>query len=353
MWPVSRADNPLSFCKHKFWPLVGVFFIPGKGETTMPKIISRKQWGARAATNPVRVAPSRRRTFVVHYDGGHPTSRTGADVPKGIQDHHQRGNGWSDGGYNFVIDQDGNIYEMRGWDIVGAHAGRAGNVEGIGVQVHIGGSQEPSAKALTSLRWLYAEANKRFGRTLAVRGHKDYMSTECPGGPLSRVVASGLSGGGAAPAPAPKPSTPPSTGGGGGGSVTQYRVNTARLPLNGRSGPGTNYPVTMTAAKNYVLDIVETRNGWAKSTGGHWYSMQHLIRVSGGSSGGSSASSGAGRYRVVTKGKPLNGRSGPGTNYRVTMTAAKGYVLDITETRNGWAKSTGGHWYSMQYLRKV
>lgn len=65
------------------------------------------------------------------------------------------------------------------------------------------------------------------------------------------------------------------------------------------------------------------------------------------------APSGAGKYRVVTNRAPLNGRAGPGMNYRKTMTAAKGYVLTITEVRNGWAKSTGGHWYSMQYLRKV
>lgn len=61
----------------------------------------------------------------------------------------------------------------------------------------------------------------------------------------------------------------------------------------------------------------------------------------------------AGKYKVTTNRLPLNGRSGPGTGYRVTMTAAKGYVLSITETKGGWAKSTGGHWYSMKYLKKV
>ena len=60
-----------------------------------------------------------------------------------------------------------------------------------------------------------------------------------------------------------------------------------------------------------------------------------------------------GRYKVTTRLLPLNGRSGPGTKYRKTMTAARERVLDIVEIRNGWAKSTGGHWYSMRYLRKV
>ena len=59
------------------------------------------------------------------------------------------------------------------------------------------------------------------------------------------------------------------------------------------------------------------------------------------------------RMRVVTKVLPLNGRAGPGTKYRVGMRAHKGYVLDIVEIRDGWAKSTGGWWYSTKYLQRV
>ena len=60
-----------------------------------------------------------------------------------------------------------------------------------------------------------------------------------------------------------------------------------------------------------------------------------------------------GSYRVTTNGARLNGRSGPGTKYRKTMTAANGYVLTIIDVKDGWGKSTGGHWYSMKYLKKV
>lgn len=59
------------------------------------------------------------------------------------------------------------------------------------------------------------------------------------------------------------------------------------------------------------------------------------------------------RYRVTTRVLPLNGRAGPGTQHRKTMRAYKGTVLNIVEVRDGWAKSTGGHWYSMRYLTKV
>ena len=30
--------------------------------------------------------------------------------------------GWDDIGYNFLVGEDGNVYEGRGWDTVGAHA---------------------------------------------------------------------------------------------------------------------------------------------------------------------------------------------------------------------------------------
>jgi peptidoglycan recognition protein len=41
---------------------------------------------------------------------------------QGFQDYHMDSNGWSDIGYNFLVGGDGNIYEGRGWERVGAHA---------------------------------------------------------------------------------------------------------------------------------------------------------------------------------------------------------------------------------------
>lgn len=39
--------------------------------------------------------------------------------------------GWSDIGYSFVIGEDGNVYEGRGWDTVGAHTLHH-NTDGLG-----------------------------------------------------------------------------------------------------------------------------------------------------------------------------------------------------------------------------
>jgi len=40
--------------------------------------------------------------------------------------------GWWDIGYNFLIGEDGNAYEGRGWDYVGAHA-PGYNTQSIGI----------------------------------------------------------------------------------------------------------------------------------------------------------------------------------------------------------------------------
>lgn len=47
-------------------------------------------------------------------------------------------NGWWDIGYNFLIGGDGNVYEGRGWDTTGAHAGVAEyNTNSIGKTPYI------------------------------------------------------------------------------------------------------------------------------------------------------------------------------------------------------------------------
>lgn len=40
---------------------------------------------------------------------------------RNIQTYHIESNNWHDIAYNFLIGCDGNVYEGRGWDKVGAH----------------------------------------------------------------------------------------------------------------------------------------------------------------------------------------------------------------------------------------
>lgn len=62
--------------------------------------------------------------------------------------------GWADIGYNFLVGEDGNVYEGRGWSLVGAHC-VGYNSKSIGISV-IGDytSRKPTAAALNTVKAL-------------------------------------------------------------------------------------------------------------------------------------------------------------------------------------------------------
>lgn len=139
----------------------------------MVSIVPRSEWGARAPRSRSTTSWSQRRGVTVHYSAGPPNQSV-----RSIQDFHMDGNGWADIGYNFLVDRSGTAYEGRGWLVVGAHAAPR-NVAGIGV-CYIGRDGMTDAAKRTVIA-LYDEANRRAGRTLARKGHRDINSTSCPG----------------------------------------------------------------------------------------------------------------------------------------------------------------------------
>ena len=165
------------------------------------KIISRAQWGAASwRGTPYSVALSRRTEFFVHYHGGPPRHDRGNANAKEIEGIHLN-NGWSGVGYNFIVGQDGAVREGRGWNLVGAHC-PGHNTSGIGVYVAVGQGQQPTDAAKRAVCDLYDEACRKTGRTLAKKGHRDGLSTECPGDILYAWVKAGM----------PRPGGAPSTG---------------------------------------------------------------------------------------------------------------------------------------------
>lgn len=152
-------------------------------------IIERSEWGARAARGQDYVAPSQRSEFIIHHSAGPANQRV-----RSIQDFHLDGRGWSDIGYNLLVDDAGNAYEGRGWDVAGAHA-VGHNTSGIGV-CYIG-QNAPTAEAKATIRALYNEANRRTGRELDYKGHQDVNATSCPGSSLQSWINDGMPAGAA------------------------------------------------------------------------------------------------------------------------------------------------------------
>lgn len=139
--------------------------------------------------------PEKVTKIIVH----HTASTANLDNPKqAIRDiayWHTKGRGWGDIGYNYIIDPVGNIYEGRygGEKVVGAHAGKS-NTGAIGISVM--GNYETgdvSDASLVALARLTSEKTKIHGidplgksifrgeMSNNILGHRDVMSTTCPG----------------------------------------------------------------------------------------------------------------------------------------------------------------------------
>ncbi|KAJ8682812.1 hypothetical protein QAD02_018604, partial [Eretmocerus hayati] len=158
-----------------------------------PRIISRSEWHARDPVdrNPLVISPA---PFVVVHHGGinhYCKNETScADIVRSYQNLHMDKNGWWDIGYNFVIGEDGNIYEGRGWDTFGAHAPKYNN-QSIGVSV-IGDftkvmPNEAALEALNSLIKCGLSMNK-IRADYHVIGHRQGRATECPGETFYKYV---------------------------------------------------------------------------------------------------------------------------------------------------------------------
>lgn len=189
----------------------------------MTRFIPRSAWGlpdpqGQAAWQTDR---SNRTGFVVHWDGGE-TPTTEQRVIELMLAYHRYhisvGNGFFD--YNLAVSPvTGDIYEGRGLDTIGAHAGGA-NTPNIGV-ILVGGPGNLTEAGKQGLRDAYALACNHVGRALAQRVHSDINSTGCPGDEIRRWVhAGGLSGGGV---PA---------GGSGGGSSLPYQPGTITVGVS-------------------------------------------------------------------------------------------------------------------------
>lgn len=155
------------------------------------RIISRAEWGARAPRSITKVDPSLRTYFVVHYSGA-PATQTVRAIQDWCMNEPPHGRGYADIDYNMLVrGTTGEIYEGRGWDVVGSHT-TGYNTNGVGVCVISDGTISVAAKE--SVRWLYEQACARSRKALIVKGHRELATTgtDCPGSEIFSWVRAGL-----------------------------------------------------------------------------------------------------------------------------------------------------------------
>ncbi|XP_034828319.1 peptidoglycan-recognition protein LB-like [Maniola hyperantus] len=156
-------------------------------------LITRDDWNARPARSPTAlITPVE---LVIIHHSYVPTACFSTDdcsrAMRAMQDFHQLSNGWDDIGYNFAVGSDGQAYEGRGWDRVGAHA-VGFNSRSIGI-VLIGDwvSIVPPQIQLETTKQLIAVGVELgyISPEYRLIGHRQTKATECPGEALFQEIS--------------------------------------------------------------------------------------------------------------------------------------------------------------------
>ncbi len=139
--------------------------------------------------------PEKVKKVIIHHTATTKNLDNPAQAIRDIYHYHAVTRGWGDIGYNYLVDLEGNIYEGRygGEGVIGAHSG-PGNHGSIGVAI-LGNYQETPVpeEVLTKLSQFIYKKSKIHGidtdamslfrgdLMYNIFGHKDIMSTACPG----------------------------------------------------------------------------------------------------------------------------------------------------------------------------
>jgi hypothetical protein len=261
---------------------------PAEAMTTQPKIVTRAQWGANESWR--RGSPSYaqvKMAFVHHTDNGN-TYKAGAEAEalvRGIYAYHTKALGWSDVGYDFLIDRYGTIYEGRyggmtkgviGAQVLGFNTGSTG-VSIIGTFSDV----KPPAAAVRSLEKLLAwkldltHVNPQGSATLicrygqkfstgahvkfpAIAGHRQANYTDCPGNKLYAMLPAIRSAVAAIGQP----------------KIYGFRVGTAYISPNGDGvQDSTSVGFTLSQAADWRVDVRASSGTVARRITGHGTSV--------------------------------------------------------------------------------
>ncbi len=206
--------------------------ILGVGQSVAaPSILSRSAWGAGAPNNTKAELQSyinrnglnydadklywpaahaaKSTKFIVHHTAGQNNPTNPAAAVRAIWVYHTFSRGWGDIGYNYLVDQNGKIYEGRygGDHVVAGHAApynydEKNDAASIGISV-LGdfSTYAPNSNIQSGLARIIGYKSYMFGinptgksqfddkYTYNIAAHRDYTSTACPGAALYAKLA--------------------------------------------------------------------------------------------------------------------------------------------------------------------
>lgn len=155
----------------------------------------RAQWKARDPKSITRLPWTKIDTVVIHYSGsGSDETPDYAARVRGIQNYHMDivdpPNHWNDIAYNWLVARNGDIFQGRGWGVQSAatlhHNGHTHAICFLGSDS--ADRDDVTDNGRHSIANLIFAAEAMAGKKLKVSGHRDFVSTECPGDELYGFV---------------------------------------------------------------------------------------------------------------------------------------------------------------------
>ncbi|XP_014205259.1 peptidoglycan-recognition protein SC2-like [Copidosoma floridanum] len=156
-------------------------------------IITRSEWGAQPPKGNVGSLKTLPATYVVihHAASLSCTNRAICQARiRTIQNFHMKTEKLQDIGFNFLVGEDGNVYEGRGWEKAGAHAENF-NDKSIGICV-IGNFDKtsPSHATLAAIKNLISHgvSQGKLNSQYILIGHRQAETLSCPGHYLYQLI---------------------------------------------------------------------------------------------------------------------------------------------------------------------
>ncbi|KAF6293434.1 peptidoglycan recognition protein 4 [Rhinolophus ferrumequinum] len=156
-WDQAQAKHMLERLQYLF---TNVSLLTGNIlPTDVSTMVSRKKWGAEAVGCSTRLTTPVDFLVTHHVPGLECHNRTVCSQRlQTLQTQHVHNNSWCDVAYNFLVGDDGSVYEGVGWDVQGVHTQGYNNVS-LGLAFF--GTKEghsPSPAALSAMEGLISYA---------------------------------------------------------------------------------------------------------------------------------------------------------------------------------------------------
>ncbi|XP_042537432.1 peptidoglycan recognition protein 3 [Dipodomys spectabilis] len=139
--------------------LVGISQLTHRNHNSIPTIISRKEWEARPLTCTALLSPPVAYLITEQLMGMECQEQNSCSQKlRVLQSHSVHNKGWCDMAFNFLVGDDGRVYEGVGWHVQGLHTQGYNNVS-LGIAFFgnkIGSSPSPAALAAAEGLVFYA-----------------------------------------------------------------------------------------------------------------------------------------------------------------------------------------------------